>query len=157
MSTSSVSGDPRELQHIEHVLDALNCGAALLDRAGVFIFANSRLCSLMHRNPKDVVGRKARDLYTSDEDRAFIDSSLQRVDQPRDFEFIVPRSDGTRVPVVMSARPLPAPLNYLHVVTIIEISAQKMAEAALREDVQLLSQVGDNALEHAMELKGYSE
>jgi putative nucleotidyltransferase with HDIG domain len=148
---------PSELQQIEHVLDALNCGAALVDRGGNLLFANARLCALMDRNRNDVIAQNVRGLYARSEDRAFLELSLAKADEARDFEFVLPRSDGTRVPVVMSARPLPAPLDHLHVVTIFEITAQNAALASLREDVRLLSQVGDNALEHAIELKGYSE
>ncbi|CAN5383722.1 hypothetical protein BH09PLA1_BH09PLA1_23380 [soil metagenome] len=146
-----------ELQQIEHVLDALNCGAALLDRDGKMIFANARLCSWMDRRAGDIVGRNVRELYDSPADRAFLDTTLRQVDDPRDFEFVLCRPDGSTVPVLMSARPLSAPLQNLHVVTVIEISAQKQAEASLREDLQLTRQVGDNAIEHAMDLKGYSE
>ena len=149
--------DPRELQQIEHVLDALNCGAALIDRAGKLIFANPRLCALMDRKEPDIVGRNMRGLYAQPADREVLEVSLARPDEAGEFEFILPKPDGTRVPVVMSTRPLPPPLDHLHVVTFIDISTQKQAEAGLREDVQLLTQVGDNALEHAMELKGYSE
>lgn len=149
--------DPRELQQIEHVLDALNCGAALIDRDGNMIFANPRLCALMGRNETDVAGRNVRGLYAWPADREFLEVSLAQADVAREFEFVLPKLDGTRVPVMISTRPLPAPLDHLHVVTFIDISTQKLAEAGLREDVQLLSQVGDNALEHAMELKGYSE
>jgi len=146
-----------DLGHIEHVLDALNCGAAVLDREGNIVFANARLCNLMDRSSKEVIGRNVRGLYASDKDREFLELSLQKVDEPRDFEFVLPGKDNRRVPVLMSARPLAKPLQDLHVVTVFEISAQKQAEAALREDVRLLSQVGDNALEHALELKDYSE
>jgi putative nucleotidyltransferase with HDIG domain len=111
----------------------------------------------MDRKKEDVVGRNARGLYARPKDREFLELTLGKADEARDFEFVLPKPDGTRVPVVMSARPLAKPLDHLHVVTVFEISEQKRAEAALREDVQLLTQVGDNALEHAMELKGYSE
>ena len=41
-STTTEPSDMRELKHIEHVLDALNCGRlAVLDRAGKIIFANA--------------------------------------------------------------------------------------------------------------------
>jgi PAS domain S-box-containing protein/putative nucleotidyltransferase with HDIG domain len=146
-----------ELRHIEQALDALNCGAALVDRDGNLVFANARLCALMDRKREDVIGRNVRGLYSRPEDREFLELALAKADEARDFEFVLPKPDGTRLPVVVSARPLPAPLDHLHVVTIIAISAQKQALASLREDVRLLTQVGDNALEHAIELRDYSE
>jgi serine phosphatase RsbU (regulator of sigma subunit) len=50
------------------------------------------------------------------------------------YEFFVPRADGTRVPVILSARELEAPYGgRFSVITCTDISEQKKAEESLRD------------------------
>jgi PAS domain S-box-containing protein/putative nucleotidyltransferase with HDIG domain len=147
----------REVAHVQTVLDALNCGAALLDRAGTIVHANPRLRQMMGRASEQIAGRNVREFYDSPAELALIEEALAHADEPREAEFVVPRPDGSRAPVITSARLLPPPLGAYRVMTFIDITAQKAAERDMRENLRVLGQVGDNAIEHAMELKDYSD
>jgi PAS domain S-box-containing protein/putative nucleotidyltransferase with HDIG domain len=156
-NSSSAAMSAEQVRNVLSVLDALNCGAGLLDRSGVMFHANPRLCQMMGRNIDQIAGKNIREFYQGAQELGVIDEELARADEPRDIEFVVPRPDGSRVPVVTSSRPLPPPLNDLHVVTIIDIARRKNAENDLRELVRSLSLVGDNAMENAIEFKEISE
>ncbi len=148
---------PLQLRQTEHVLDALNCGAALIDRAGVIAHANPRLCEMMRRERNKIVQHDVRSFYSEARDLEEIETSLLNYDQPRDSEFVLPRPDGSRLEVLCSARPLDVPLEDLRVVTFVDISMQKAAERSIRESLSYVAMVGDNALEQAINLKGHSE
>jgi putative nucleotidyltransferase with HDIG domain/PAS domain S-box-containing protein len=149
-------GAERQLGQVESVLDALNCGAALLDREGLVLHANPRLCGMMARSRDQLVGRNVREFYASRDELKVIDEELAHADEAREREFVLPGPDGQRLPVMTSARPLPPPLDDLHVITILDISLQKRAELDLRENLRIITQVGDNAIDHAIGLTDYS-
>jgi putative two-component system response regulator len=62
------------------------------------------------------------------------------------------------LPIISSARPLPGkpPLSDFRVVTMIDISRQKNAEAAMKEQYDHVLEMSDTLLQQALELKRYS-
>ncbi|WP_428940555.1 HD domain-containing phosphohydrolase [Fontivita pretiosa] len=149
----------RELASIVRLLDALNCGAALIDRAGRLVHVNARLCAMMRRPCRQLVGANILDFYPDAPDRAIVRQSLDRFDEGAETEFFLPLPDGKKLPIIASARPLsgPPPLSDHRIVTMIDISAQKQAEQSAREQYDLIIEMSDTLLHQALELKKYSQ
>ena len=57
------------LQSIAQLMDALNCGASLLDRSGTIIAINGSLCAMMKLPREQIVGRSVIDMYRTEEER----------------------------------------------------------------------------------------
>src|SRR5262245_34647715 len=114
------------IDSIKPLLAAINCGAVLLDRAGTIVHVNYRLCEMMQRTCAEVVGRNVLEFYTEPSDREVITKSLEDFDHGSEFEFYLPVPDGTRLPIISSARPLPGPppLSDHRLITLIDISKQ---------------------------------
>jgi PAS domain S-box-containing protein/putative nucleotidyltransferase with HDIG domain len=145
------------IETVARLLDALNCGAALIDRAGTILHVNSRLCAMLHLPCAKLKGRRITDFYVSEQDRAIVLESLLHFDEHIEREFDLPLSDGQRLPVVSSAKPLPPPLADVRVITMIDISRQKQAEQSLQERHDFIVQMSDTVLQQALDLKHYSQ
>jgi PAS domain S-box-containing protein len=147
------------LSQIMELLDTLNCGAALIDRAGVLVHLNPRLCEMWQRRCDQVIGHDIREFYQDASDRNLISESLEHFDQTNETEFYIPLWDGERLPVVTSSRQLPGekPLSDHRVVTMIDISKQKEAERLTKEHYAFIVQMSDTVLKQALELKDYSK
>jgi PAS domain S-box-containing protein len=146
------------IESLQHLLDALNCGAAMIDRAGKIISVNARLCAMMQRKCSDLIDANVLDLYTTDDDRATVTRWLEHFDETAEQEFFLPLPDGTHLPIISSARPLPGelPLSDFRVVTMIDIAKQKLAEEALKDQYKHVLEMSDTLLQQALELKRYS-
>jgi putative nucleotidyltransferase with HDIG domain len=142
----SATVDAPQVLPVKTVLDALSCAAALIDPAGTVLHANSRLCGLVDRSIEHLIGRNLRDF-----------AMAAGGDPSSPGEWVLSRPDGSSVPAVVSFSSLPPPLDGLQVVTLLDLSAQRNAEREMRDSLRALGQVGDNAIERAMELRDYSE
>jgi PAS domain S-box-containing protein len=147
------------IESVRQLLAALNCGAALIDRAGTIVHVNARLCAMMQRSCDRVVGTNVMDLYSDDADRAIVRKSLDRFDERAEEEFFLPLPDGKKLSIISSARPLgtTAPLSDYRIVTMIDISRQKQAEQQATEQYKLVLEMSDTLLQQALELKRYSQ
>src|SRR5205085_6791815 len=96
-------GMTREVFQFSHLLDALACGAALVERSGRIVHVNPRAAAMMGRDADHLVGRAMQSLYP-EEAQAFIAAALADLDAPREGEFYLPTASGGRVPVVISGR-----------------------------------------------------
>lgn len=150
---------PPTLDSIKPLLAAINCGAVLLDRAGTIIHVNRRLCEMMQRTCDQVVGKNVLEFYTDPADQEVIRKSMEDFDQQSEFEFFLPLPDGTKLPIISSARPLPGPppLSDHRLITLIDISKQKYAESAAKEQYDLIVSMSDTVLNQAVELKHYNQ
>lgn len=143
--------DP-SLTQLTCLLDALQCGAALIDRVGVFRHVNPRLAEFAGRPAEQLIGVRVADLYTDPYALDRIRDVLRHFEEPAEGEFILERPDGTRVPVIFAGRPLrpngapdDAPAQY-RVVTAVEITDQKLA-------YEEIARLGDTVLQQAVDLK----
>jgi HD-GYP domain-containing protein (c-di-GMP phosphodiesterase class II) len=151
----------RSLEYAGRFMEALNCGALVIDRAGVITRANSRLCLMMRRPDSGLVGRSFADFYDGDDaqSRDFFVQRRADFDEPYEGEFYVPLPDGQRLPVICSSRVLGGepPFCDLRLVTLTDISAQKAAEASLKEQYDIIANLSNTILAQAVDLKGYSQ
>jgi PAS domain S-box-containing protein len=150
-----------EVTQFAHLLDALACGAALIERSGRVVHVNPRAAAMLGRDARDLVGQPLHALYPDPDARAFIDAALADLDAPREGEFYVPTPDGTRVPVVMSGRAWRDPsgdsAKTYYAVTLTDISPLKAAEDDLRNQYRIIAELSNTILGQALNLKDYSE
>ena len=140
------------VNQVGSVLDALQCGAAVIDRAGRLAHATPRLCLMMGQTPEALIGRRLDDIFGNGDSLRTVQYVLRHFDEAFEGELNLPRADGTTVPVVTSGRPLASdngPAQY-RVVTIIDITSQRQA-------YQHVAQLSDTVIEQARELKQHTE
>jgi PAS domain S-box-containing protein len=154
---------PYMIHHMNHsetsitqfvcLIDALQCGCAIIDRAGRIVHANPKLCQMLGRGLVEVLGVPLRELYREDRHRRQIDAWLEAFEVPHDeTEFVLPRPDGSELPVLTMGRPLAVgdgPPRF-RVSTIIDIGQQK-------EMLRQMAALSDVILEQARELKHHAE
>jgi len=154
-------GNPIEgqIRGFVQLLDAINCGALLVDRSGKIEYANDRLCQMLGRPRDQLIGRQTESLYSSQAAIDFIRTRQHEFDQAHEGEFFLPAADGSELPVIISGRPLgtTAPMSDYRLITTIDISGQKKAEARAIEEYETISTLSDTVLEQALELKRYSQ
>ncbi|MEM7626738.1 MAG: HD domain-containing phosphohydrolase [Planctomycetota bacterium] len=135
---------------LAQLLDALHCGAALVDRRGVFVHVNPRLAA-MHGRPADqLVGRPVADAYPSEDGKRRLAELTADFDREAEGEFFVEPPENERLPVVFASRPLASDHGgraELLVVTVIEIAQQK-------QDLDQIAELTDTVLEQALHLRG---
>lgn len=131
---------PEWLEQMEGILETLNEGVLIVDDCQRILFANECFERLTGIPRSGLVGRTPDAFYQGED--------LERLQQERTrglelgqnrYEYFVPRHDGTRVPVVVSARAIEDPDGRMFaVITFTDITEQKEAERRLREaNVQL--------------------
>ena len=126
---------PDWLQQIEGVLESLNEGVLISDDCQNIIFVNSNLEQMTGLPRGEIVGPDIHRLYNKAE-ADYIVAQRERglqVGHNR-FEFVLPRKDGSRLPVIISARTVEDPDGrQFAIVTFTDISDLKRAEQELRE------------------------
>ena len=126
---------PDWLQQIEGVLESLNEGVLISDDCQNIIFVNSNLEQMTGLPRADIVGPDIHRLYNQAEAEFIIKKREQGLQVGHNrFEFVLPRKDGSRLPVIISARVVEDPDGrQFSIVTFTDISDLKRAEQELRE------------------------
>ncbi len=151
-------GSPPPLESFAQLLDALPSGAALASREGRIVQVNQRLCAMLGRTRDELVGARLSAIYADDPDaREHLGPMIEKFDEPHEVEFSVPCPNGMRLPVLLSARPLEGAHTQLRLVTLLDLSRQKAAEAELRSQYDIVAQLGNTFLGQAENFKNYSE
>jgi len=131
---------PEWLEQMEGILETLNEGVLIGDDCQRILFINECMERLLGVSRATAIGKTAEAFY-SGEDYEYLESqrALARERGHARYEFFVPRPDGTRIPVIISAREVEDPDGRMFVVvTFTDITEQKKAEQDLREaNVQL--------------------
>jgi sigma-B regulation protein RsbU (phosphoserine phosphatase) len=126
---------PEWLEQMEAILETLNEGVLIADDCDRVLFVNSVFEEMTGFPREAIIGRDAVHDYYSPEDYAVIQERRNKTRQAgrsRDESFL-PKKDGSRLPVVVSARTLEDPDGrHFAIVTFTDISEQKNAEAQLR-------------------------
>ncbi|MGA8036311.1 MAG: SpoIIE family protein phosphatase [Candidatus Acidiferrales bacterium] len=126
---------PDWLAQTEGILETLNEGVMIIDDCQNVIFVNSSLVNMTDFPPEQLVGVDLFKFY-SQEEANFIVEQRERGYRNRHnrFEFVLPRKNGTRIPVIVSSKIVEDPdgRNYV-IITFTDISEQKHAEQELRD------------------------
>lgn len=146
---------PDWVQQMEPVLETVNEGVLIADDRHRVVFANSGFFRMTGLRAEDLVGYDFRSFYTAEE-WGFLEKKIEegeRVGHSR-YEFKLPKKDGSRVPVIISAR------KHGHsddrrfaIVTFADISEQKLAQRQLREANQQLSEANEQLEERQKEIE----
>src|SRR6202167_2562533 len=126
---------PDWLLQMEDILETLNEGVMILDDCRKILFINSCMEELLGFPSAEVVGHTGAQFYSAEE-YGFIEAQIAKgnVSGKNRYEFVLPKKDGSRVPVIISARMFEDPDGLeFSVVTFTDISEQKSAEADLRQ------------------------
>ena len=134
---------PQWLEQMEDILETLNEGVLIRDDSGHALFVNAVL-EEMTGYPREAILRKdaAKQLYAP-EDFALIEQLRTKAQQERRIrhEVLLVGKDGSRIPVIVSARVLKDPDGRTFaILTYTDISEQKAAEAQLRTANQQLAE-----------------
>ncbi len=125
---------PDWLLQIEGILESLNEGVLITDECQAIVFANSNLEEMSGIPREQFVGMDVYGVYTKEE-ADFIVTQRDRNfrDGKNRFEFVLPRQDGSRLPVIISARAVEDPEGRRYsIVTFTDISDVKRVEQELR-------------------------
>jgi PAS domain S-box-containing protein len=133
---------PDWLQQIEGVLESLNEGVLISDDCQNIIFVNSNLEQMTGLPRDEIVGPDIHRLYNKAEADFIVAKREQGLQAGKNrFEFVLPRKDGSRMPVIISARVVEDPDGrQFSIVTFTDISELKRAEKELREVNQKLEE-----------------
>jgi phosphoserine phosphatase RsbU/P len=126
---------PEWLAQMEAILETLNEGVIVVDDCDYIVSTNAVVCAMTGFAVDELIGQTADTLYTAEE-MLVLDPHRERgLRQGHNrFEFVIPRKDGSRLPVVVSARVLEDPDGrQFTIITFTDISEQKRAEAQLRD------------------------
>jgi phosphoserine phosphatase RsbU/P len=126
---------PEWLLQTEGILETLNQGVMIVDDCHRVHYINEHLQEIFGVPAEEMIGREALRFYTPEEN-AYIRQKIaesEKAGQHR-FEFVVPKKDGSRLPVVLTTRRFEDPDGQMYaIVTFTDISEQKRAEDLLRD------------------------
>jgi sigma-B regulation protein RsbU (phosphoserine phosphatase) len=125
---------PDWLVQIEGILESLNEGVLITDECQAIVFANSNLEEMTGFARAELVGLDIYNVYTKDEADFIVEQRERgfKIGKNR-FEFVLPRQDGSRLPVIISARAVEDPEGRRYsIVTFTDISDVKRVEQELR-------------------------
>jgi sigma-B regulation protein RsbU (phosphoserine phosphatase) len=125
---------PDWLLQIEGILESLNEGVLITDECQAIVFANTNLEEMTGFTRLELVGLDIYNVYTKDEADFIVEQRERgaKVGKNR-FEFVLPRQDGSRLPVIISARVVEDPEGRrFSIVTFTDISDVKRVEQELR-------------------------
>jgi PAS domain S-box-containing protein len=142
---------PEPIERIANSLDALHCGACILDRTGTIVHANPRLVAMFDRPLDEMRGAKIKDFYNDTTARARFDRFFEHFGRSNETEGFIERPDGERIDVAVAAKALEDDAVPQHMVlTVIDVSRQARA---YRE----IATLSDTVVEQAIELKHHKE
>jgi len=124
---------PEWLKRMESVLEVLNEGVIIADGRHRILFANSQFVQMTGIPLADLVGFDGSRFYSSEE-WSFLTQQIEIafLAGHNRYPFVLPRKDGSRLPVIISSRTLENDGTRLGIVTFTDISEQVRAEKELR-------------------------
>jgi sigma-B regulation protein RsbU (phosphoserine phosphatase) len=126
---------PDWLLQMEDILETLNEGVLISDDCHRILFVNSCLADLTGMPPEDLIGKNSSHFYSAEENK-FMLMQIERgaIAGHNRFEFVLPKKNGERIPVIISSRTFEDPNGRMFaVVTFTDISEQKNAELQVLE------------------------
>src|SRR5580693_1784517 len=132
---------PDWLLQMETIFDTLNEGVLVGDSCHQILYVNSCLAEMIGNPKSEVEGKPASYFYSPEEYQVILDQEARAEGGTNRFEFVLPKKDGSRMPVIISVRRLEDPDGgEFAIVTFTDISDQKRAEAELRDANQRLEE-----------------
>lgn len=110
---------------------------------GLVVFANARFCEILRTEPRNVLGRKARDLYVDEQQLSAIVGELKKNGEINDAEAEFRRFDGQPFHSLLTVKASRFEGQPVNLAWIYDISAMKAAE----EKLKLTAKVVESASE----------
>jgi len=126
---------PEWLLQTEGILETLNQGVMVVDDCHRVHFINGYLEEIFGIAASEMMGHMALQYYAPEEHEYILAriAESEKAGQHR-FEFVIPRKDGSRLPVVITTRRFEDPDGRTFaIITFTDISDQKRAETLLRD------------------------
>lgn len=124
---------PEWLTSMEGVLEVLNEGVVITNETHRILFANARFVEMIGVASPDLIGSYASQFYSSQEwDFVARQIDAEFRDGHNRYAFVLPRGDGSRLPVVVSSRTLVKSGRQFGIVTFTDISEQVRVTDELR-------------------------
>lgn len=144
---------------VTELIDALQCGAVVIDRSGRMVCVNQRASEMFGLPRKRLEGSYLREHFSDTDGQALVAQVLTNFDEPSEMESYVPRPDGGRLAVMVAGRPIgqASPLSEFRLYTLIDISRRKQAEESLQARYADIAKLSDTVIEQALSLKDYSK
>jgi phosphoserine phosphatase RsbU/P len=126
---------PEWLLQTEGILETLNQGVMIVDECHRVQFINNHLEEIFGIPASEMIGHVALQYYAPEEHEYILARIAEsEITGQHRFEFVVPRKDGSRLPVVITTRRFEDPEGRTFaIVTFTDISDQKRVETLLRE------------------------
>ena len=125
---------PEWLLATEGILETLNEGVIVADDCARILFINSTFEAMTGMPREDVVGKDVHHFYSPEEADIILAHRERSIREGHGrLEFVLPKKDGSRLPVIISSRAIEDPDGrQFGIVTFTDISEQKRAEVNLR-------------------------
>jgi PAS domain S-box-containing protein len=121
------------LTQMETVLEVLNEGVVITDDRDRILFTNSSFVEMTGIPKQDLIGSDAHQFYSPQEwDFVAQQSEIKFRDGHNRYPFVLPRRDGSRLPVIVSSRAVENSGGQFGIATFTDISEQIRAEDELR-------------------------
>jgi len=131
--TSTGTQKTEWLSHMEAVLEVLNEGVVITNDSPEILFANSRFTEMTGIPKNELVGRHPSRFYSSGEwEMVERQIDIENRDGRNRYSFVLPRPDGSRLPVIISSRRIEKSGSHFGIVTFADISEQVRIEKELR-------------------------
>jgi PAS domain S-box-containing protein len=139
---------PEWIEQVRDVLETLNQGVIITDACHQIVFANSVFQEMVGWDAEGYMGKSAMDFFPSEDATKLLGQIAVGQSQGQNrYEFYLPKSDGERLPVVISAKEIEDPDgHFFAIVTFTDIAEQKNAEMDLRR-ANLLLEARERAIE----------
>ncbi len=121
---------PDWLTQMEDVLETLNEGVMVADDCQRIMFVNSAFVEMTGLPPGEILGEEPSHFYSFEEWK-FLKQQIElaEINGHHRYGFVLPKSDGSRLPVIISSRALEDPDGRTFgIVTFTDISDQKEQE-----------------------------
>jgi len=93
------------LEQVEGVLETLNEGVIVSDGDARILSVNSRFEGMIGMPRAEIVGKEAYHFYSPEEADVIAKQKERGMRQGHNrFEFVLPKKDGSRLPVIISSR-----------------------------------------------------
>jgi PAS domain S-box-containing protein len=133
-------------QRYRSLVETMRGGLAAFDTNQRYTFVNERFSELLGYPPEEIIGRLPTD-FVDEAGRAETERQLKlrRRGEASSYETAAKRSDGTRIPLLVSSSPLIDSEGQFvgSLVVATDISVQKQAEQALREALDKEKELGE--------------
>ncbi len=131
--TSTAMDKPEWLTSMEAVLEVLNEGVLITNDRQQILFANSRFIEMTGIPRQDLTGSNASQFYSPQEwDFVARQINAEFRDGHNRYDFVLPRKDGGRLPVIISSRALVNSGRQFGIATFTDISEQVRVAEELR-------------------------